>query len=961
MNRFRYLAWLTPLLLAALIFSRSGLGEGDEPLSAYSPEGFIRRADALIATGLVSANCRRDPVRLEADTRRMTEEDRAWYEASYLSEDVALFNQDPESYGWRFVIDDSCRLRGVNRQAHVAALPFTHPIRWLGSLFYRSEGADAQLRSPRRAITLRNPEGPVAASAQALVRVGATQEPPLGPGVLFHFAGGPGQKAARVGLVSETPVVWNLVRDAEPSSVRLLGVRLPGGRVARLLSGDWLHLASEEPRLTEETFVVVAGRALETASVVRLQNDKYQRSTEDPQLGQLGNADPRRSSPYLELVPRGIDAALAALPEERGKDLAERFDLQLTLRRDAQYRLSRVFREQCRIEGEKNGDERPFPAGMTVMDGVSGEVLALATYPGPEDLDALAESALDPRERRRLLRNQNLIRHPIGSAGKPFLFAAVADAHPFLETLVLDPYPEEEKRRDLFQCQMPNGYRIPAATGGPIDFRTALQISSNRYVVELTTLALAADRGQKGTPELRRLIPPAPGIAWPLPGETSGVTVFNQRLDYAPDLSSYLVIEPNLQLKPDTDPTAPPSRAAIACRTLDKMENALFRRPLEEVTGAWTYFGRNPTGEQPVANRANLNLGYSTNRYDLSPWRPLIDLLLPGTSDDQAWRIRGALQEMSPERVNLSFNQISGLREQFVNLTLGTEPSLWTNLQLAEAMSRLVTNRAVEARLAAAVLRRPPGPSVPPTPVRELTIRPEARRAVLEGIARVVQPGGTAVQLAPALARLRQAFPGEAIDIYSKTGSPYLVRATPKATAEALERLVRRQRLVHKDRRIQVALDHSAVDYAAPRTAGRAAFRTALAQALREVRQPSSPWVINAIAGYVDQLAKGLRPRPGEEEGEIRGPLGFDRGSIFLKKDHSLFTDRLDPYKGAIYIFTLVRRPAAEAGKIPEAADFTQPNHRVLTVAIYLGVGPDSHTAVQVAGQLLPELAAYLK
>lgn len=960
MNRFRYLAWLTPFVLAALVFSRSGLGEGDEPLSAYSPEGYIRRADALIATGLVAANCRRDTVQIEADIRRMTEEDRAWYEASYLSEDVALFNQDPESYGWRFVIDDSCRLRGVNRQAHVAALPFTHPIRWLGSLFYRSEGADAQLRSPRRAITLRAPEGPVAAAEQTLVRVGAAEEPRLGPGVLFHFAGGPGQKAARVGLVSETPVVWNLVPFAEPASVHLLGVRLPAGRVARLLSGDWLHLANEEPRRTEETFVVVAGRALEAASVVRLQNDKYTRTTEDPQLGELGNADPRRSSPYLELVPRGIDAALAALPEERGKDLAERFDLQLTLRRDAQYRLSRVFREQCRIEGEKNGDDRPFPAGMTVMDGVSGEVLALATYPGPDDLDALPESAVDSRERRRLLRNQNLIRHPIGSAGKPFLFAAVADAHPFLETLVLDPYPEEEKRRDLFQCQLPAGYRIPAATGGPIDFRTALQISSNRYVVELATLALAADRGQKGTPELRRLIPPAPGIAWPLPGESSGVTVLDQRLDYAPDLSGY-VTDPTYQLKPDTDPTAPPSRAAIACATLDKMENAHFRRPLEEVTGAWTYFGRNPTGEQPVANLGNLSLGYSTNRYDLSPWRPLLDLLLPGTSDDQAWRIRGALQEMSPERVNLSFNQISGLRSHFVNLALGTEPSLWTNLQLAEAMSRLVTNRTVEARLAAAVLRRPPGPAGVPPPTRELTIRPSARRAVLEGIAKVVQPGGTAVQLAPALARLRQSFPGEAIDIYSKTGSPYLVRATPKTTAEALEKLVRRQRLIFNDRRIQVALDRGAVDYAAPRTAGRAAFRTALAQALREVRQPSSTWVINAIAGYIDQLAKGLRPRQGEEEGVIRGPLGFDRGSIFLRKDHQLFTERLEPYKGAIYIFSLVRRPAAEAGKIPEAADFGQPNRRVLTVAIYLGVGPDSHTAVEVAGKLLPELAAYLK
>lgn len=945
---------LLPLGLAAvagLLAWRSVPGDG--PLRTYAPQDYVARADAFIRAGYLKADCRESSPRLTLHLEEAPAGEKGWFEESYLAADVRRFNQDPDGFGHAFVIDDDCRLRGVNPTVHRIVLPFSSPIRWLGSVVYRGAGSQAQLRSTGRAITLSRPETAVAARQEATTRVGEEREVIEEGSVLLHYAGGRGQPAARVFPVGDETVVGNRSRRNRPERVNVLGHPLPVGRLARLESGDWLHLEAESPRKVAETFVYVGGQALGAASRMRLVNDRYTRTTDDPRLGLLP-AGPGDEVLYLDAIAGGVEGALAALPEKRARALAEGFDLQLTLDRKVQLALSNAFHTAvAAVQAEHPG--KPFGAGMTVLDAKTGDLLALATYPWEEDLADLPVA--DDAERRRLLANQNLRLHPIGSAGKPFFFAAIAHAFPFLLDLVIDPYSPDPAERTLLQCELPKGYRIPEGSGAPVDFRTALQISSNRYTVELGALALAAATGRmKGTAEA---IPRDPAVAWPRPGKTSGIRLAGRPLDYAPDLGGYVFAETGA-------PEEPESTAAERCASLDKFEQVPFRAPLERLTGAATYWGVDPLRLPERSTRSQLERAYRTNRYDLRLLSPLLTHLFQGADEDQQWKIRAATQEFSPERVNLAFNQVTQLREDFVTLLLGGGTSLWTNVQLAEAMSRLVTGRAVEARLVHGVLPRkaghaapPPEPPRPPAPeISARELRPEARAAVLEGLARVGRPGGTAGAMEAGVRPLRALFPDSRIDLYSKTGSPVLESPVPAALGRALDRLVGRSRLGIEGKTLVVRLESGNVPHRLPGEPGRGAFRQALERALAEVgiRRPSR-WLVSYVADLLDEFAGDLKAGGGEE---TDGPIAAVGGAIRLKRDDRLFRQRLVQGKGGVYLFTLTRRPAG-AGDVPNAADFQHPDSRAVTVAIFLATGPDSQVAVEVARKVLPALAPLLR
>lgn len=960
MSRRRLLLPLGLAAVAGLLAWRSIPGDG--PLRTYAPEDYVARADAFIRAGYLKADCREASPRLALHLDDAPAGEREWYEESYLAADVRRFNQDPGSFGHAFVIDDDCRLRGVSPTVHRIVLPFSNPVRWLGSVVYRGAGSQAQLRSPGRAITLSRPQSAVAARQEATTRVGEEREVVEEGSVLLHYAGGRGQPAARVFPVGDETVVKNLSRRNQPERVNVLGHPLPVGRLAHLESGDWLHLEAESPprgQKVSETFVYVGGQALGAASRMRLVNDRYTRTTDDPRLGLLP-AGPGDEVLYLDAIAGGVEGALAALPEKRARALSEGsegFDLQLTLDRKAQLALSNAFHDAvAAVQREHPG--KPFGAGMTVLDAKSGDLLALATYPWEEDLADLPVA--DDAERRRLLANQNLRLHPIGSAGKPFFFAAIAHAFPFLMDLVIDPYDPNPAERTLLQCELPKGYRIPEGSGAPVDFRTALQISSNRYTVELGALALAAGTGRMKGTAASEPIPRDPAVAWPRPGKPSGIRLAGRPLDYAPDLGGYVFAEPGV-------PEEPESAAAERCASLDKFDQVPFRAPLERLTGAATYWGVDPLRLPARSTRTQLERAYRTNRYDLRLLSPLLTHLFAGANEDQQWKIRAATQEFSPERVNLAFNQITRLREDFVTLLLGGGTSLWTNVQLAEAMSRLVTGRAVEARLVHRVLPRKAGQVVPPPPeprrqpapeIAARDLRPEARAAVLEGLARVGRPGGTAGAMEAGMQKLRALYPESRIGLYSKTGSPILERPVPASLARALDGLVGKSRLGIEGRTLVVRLQSGNVRHRLPGEPGRAAFREALARALSEVgfRSPSR-WLVSYVADLLDEFAGDLKTDGGEE---TDGPIAAVGGAIRLKRDDRLFRQRLVQGKGGVYLFTLTRRPAG-AGDVPTAADFQHSDSRAITVAIFLATGPDSHVAVDVARQVLPALAPLLR
>ena len=959
-------AVLVGLLLAVLaaVLAWRSLG-GAEQLRYYSPDAYVARADRFIAEGWLVADCSGPEPRLVPRLEAAPPAEAEWYRDSYLAADVERFNAEPESFGWAFALDPDCTLRGVDPAVHRIELPFARRARWLGRILYGGGADDAVLRSPRRTVGLRRPDRPVAARDTATTPVGG-DETLVGEGVvLFHF-GSAERPAARVWPVGSEVVVFNRVRPEIDDAVRLMGYRLQEGRRARLETGDWLDLSAENPR-REETLVYVSGETRQAASLVRRRNDRSVRVTEDVGLGRVPDRVQPGGYPVLDLLVDSVDASLAALPEARAEELSQGFDLQMAVDRSLQVALTRRLADAAE---EARDRAAPFSAGLTVMDGKTGELLALASYPTPEMLAEAGE--LDAASRRRLLPNQNLVRHPIGSAGKPFLFAAIAEAAPLLLDLELVPHPGEESRRDLFHCELPSGYQVGGAAGadgGRIGFGRALGVSSNRYTVELATLALAARAGATGAAVdgggLRAALPEAPGVDWPAAGAGSGAWIAGRPLDYAPSLGEYLLAAEGESPPPEE----PGSSAAMRCNAMDRLELAPFRPALEEITGAETYRGRAPR-TPPDATRRQLERSYATARYDLRPWRPLLDHLTAGTDEAAGWAVHTAFQRVSPERVDLAFNRVSRLRQDYVSLLLGGATSTWTNVQLAEATSRLVAGRRVEARLAERVLVREDGDAVEPVPPEEtelpapLELRPEVRRAVLDGMAQVVEgPGGTGRELRDELSRLRAAFPGDRVLLYSKTGSPTLLRPVPRAAARALTALVARGRLrlAAGGGGLVVPAGGGAAAWPADGVADRGAARQALERALGEV----------GFAGAARRLARSLSPAlddfalqlaQGTPAGELEGPLRTVRGRLAIDERDPLFRRQLVRGRGAVYLFSLVRIPGGAGGTgVPTVEELAAPDVRIVTGALHLAIGPDSRVAVRAAERLLPALEPLLR
>jgi hypothetical protein len=192
------------------------------------------------------------------------------------------------------------------------------------------------ITTKRDPVTLRKVGKPIPTARAAATRVGSPQSVLKEGVVLLHMAGGRSQPGARIFHVGDEVVVHNRVRAQRPEAVRLMGHQLPVGMLVRLETGDWLNLAADAPRRVDETFIFVGGEALEAASAVRRQNERYDRETEDPGLGLVPDPLRDRSSPFLDLVARSVDMALLALPEERADALSEGFHIQLTLKRGVQ-------------------------------------------------------------------------------------------------------------------------------------------------------------------------------------------------------------------------------------------------------------------------------------------------------------------------------------------------------------------------------------------------------------------------------------------------------------------------------------------------------------------------------------------------------------------------------------------------------------------------------------------------
>jgi hypothetical protein len=947
----------------ALLWSRQTF----EPLTHYTSRSYVERTNHMIGRGALAFDCRGDRVVL---TKNATEAERKWVEASHLRNDIELFNRNRELFGHFFIVSD-CQLREINPFLRTIQLPFAKTTEWLGNIEYSGPGARASFISSngRQIAITRTPEGAMPTDVRTIV---GKSSDAAGNVVHFDFAGGGQTPGVEVHSVEGTAVLEQRVKRGQPADVRLLGTALGQGRIARLQSGDWLHLSSTSPANVSETFLFTEELRFSRLSSVRTRNARQERifTESDPLLQWVGGDQGEEMLTFGEALARSVTNAMQQAGDQRAND----FDIQLSIDHALQQKLDASLATYARRLSNDVAGGDPFAASITVMNGKNGEIMAAASYPGQSELESMR--GLSEDEQRRLLVNHNFKRHPIGSAGKPFFYAAIGSRHPFLLDLTVEPHAPQlrpdggEGEREVLQYFIGRDYKLWPHADAPTDIGSALERSCNKFTVEMATLALAASPDvteRTLSRPLDQLFRRKPGVTW---NAADGPRINGQLIGFPVDLGVYM--------KDDSRPVPPRqlTSAAITPGTLDRIDEAPFLETFGELTGVRTYGG----GAAPGGGDAIGRSAFVTLNYDLRPWAPLLARLSDGTDEKTAWEIRAALHSVSPERVNLSLNQVTDFRTEFVSLLLGGSTSLWTNVQLAEALSRLVTKRQVEASMLHAlrprerrflgVPRGSAGSSETGDPAEELRgtrgtvqgLSDEARDTVLRGMQRVITgASGTAKPMASRLAELQQRFPEHRIAIFSKTGSPTVVRPESKPAGEILAQLVRRGVLYYDGSRLAV----SGVPYAARGVAGRDAFVNALHRAARRTGVAATPRTLARLVAYADRFTRYRGQLVFSGPAAVRlsenaaSPFHVVAGQLVLNRAHSVFDPAEQSDSSAVYIFSIVRWRGA--GDIPTPGELEADDARVVTVVLYLDIGPGSAVAVEAARQIVPDLVPLLE
>ncbi|HEX8573013.1 MAG TPA: hypothetical protein VF759_09690 [Allosphingosinicella sp.] len=481
---------------------------------------------------------------------------------------------------------------------------------WGGDILYgRSVPAALVIGSTGRRIEVKSvPPGVVPIPALTEIGVAGTGSGAVFQG--FRFTDERGEALAELRLVGRKAVLF----PSQAASADLLaeteaGVRRGGTQPLILAEGGAVRFVRDGQPVGELFRFAPTARSLSTYR-------PFAPRVSDATLGRFGQA---------------IEAAVVAarLPDDEDVPLTLDAGIQL----DMQASLETAA--QTLVVGPRR---QPFRAAALLMDTLSGELLALASYPsGLQQADGQAPQAW-------LERNHNFTALPIGSVAKPLVSVAILTQYPDLASLRVTAEAEFDHVLgiDMGEMQIDEATNVPS----PIGFSDYLKHSSNKYATALMLMALARD-------------PYAPGPCATEPYWLRGV-----ELRRAP---TFLVRR------------APPpcgDRLVAFNGRLSSILQGSAARP------NWLSVLRNAF-DMPRIEEASPS-------YDPGLWRPLPDRSDAGERPFLA---------VSPERENFHLGTIGELHNDYVNLILGGVHSRWTTVKVAESMSQILTGRLTPAML----------------------------------------------------------------------------------------------------------------------------------------------------------------------------------------------------------------------------------------------------------------------
>ena len=714
-----------------------------EPEGYWSADGYVRRANAIVLSEAVTLMCAGqvgpDSIRLRQDSiivkpESLSEAARNWLLSSNLRRDVIAFNNNPTSALSPFVLaEEGCGLSGVNRYYHRIDLPYDRMPRWTGDVRFAVADLRASFRGGRsqrsQYLEVIQPRR-VDNTTTLTVDLGQEGEFPPTEDLQLYRAGE---------LVASARYVGGRLDGAKPTLVegasgvgvelRLNGYGMPTNRGVWLETGDWVHFTQGD-----DSFTYVVEEGEDRAELI---------SSRRPADAERDYMIPRLQ-PFVGALAGAFEGALQHA--DRGE--MDSVDIRLTLDRELEGAGQVVVNTYC---AQRQLEARPRAVSALVMDAASGAVLAMPSCPGDEELGGY--DRLSSRDRNRYRSNQNLALHPVGSALKPFWATSVATAFPRLLDLELSAHGDIVN--DVFRC--PVGSYGSRPQGQRHGIERFIETSCNRFMVEMGTVALMAKASRneelcgRENADMAECL--GQYVADTAPADSEGVRFCDQVV--------HLVLRDSLPFTRNS------------CGLVRRIDQHFPRAPLDGLTRARTASALSPV----ISETSDVDGAYHLDRYRVDVWDDLITPLRLRDSDRMTARL--GFRDVSPQIAHLALDAMETLRGNWVSLLLGGESSRWSNFQLAEAMSRLMTGRDVRGRL---VLEPAAGadPDSAATLPREVLHR-GARRRVLHAMELVTRQGGTASNLGPTLEALRNTVrtrPGlEEYEGYgfAKTGTPDVV------------------------------------------------------------------------------------------------------------------------------------------------------------------------------------------
>ena len=719
-------------LILVLVLSGVYLSAGEEASGVYRPEGYYKRVrEMLNEKGLEY----RGPTKLDLSEGNTwghialnEDSDQAKHIAFY--EESNRLRQDLEEYnegGPGGLLLVSGGKLGVSRWAHNFSLPYPQRVGYGGRMSFQGEDMPTLASESLNLAFVRSDTPPNEIPARDIKILRADQWLAGQGSQTFRAKGFELHHPKGIGRVLALKVDGEKVRLETPESTFSIKVLLNGVPLNRQGQTEAEREALERVRarqkgLPSNEYLLVQGDRL----LVKLDGKEmifrfgklsgglitrnWMSNGRDISQVDSGVA---REMPYLKDLHGALNSYVGSSEKpERIASTPAVMTLDRVLNRSLQKDLEEflaVF--DTSYSAESNIEKEP--ACVTVMDALTGEVLALPSYPSAEKLEQLEEidlarrtGKMSNRQKERLRLNQNLLRAPVGSTTKPMFALAIWDQYPRLRKLrVVEPSVNVSEVA-TYKLKGPVGTyasRYPGLTR-EIDSSLFLTKSSNTYTLSLYLLSLAKPESFRiDSQGYARAVDSAKGI----------------------DFSDYI--------------------------SGDIMPGSLNRKH---------------AGNEKFASLFDVGLVSNQVAGELEALSPEILHNLFEALKIPEGEVPREFRGVVCEETNLALQTVDSVRGELVALLLGSGTNFWSNTKLAESFARIGTGKRVEMSLV-----RQEGKDKPAFPA--LSVDSDALTLVQKGLAGSTSSIGTAKALREAVAEQKQFFAAKGLEfrLLGKTGT----------------------------------------------------------------------------------------------------------------------------------------------------------------------------------------------